>query len=217
MKKIIANGQEYEQYDTIDFIDIGGSKGGSYKYIKEKYKFESGLAIDIDIRKVNESLKNNVPAIRLDATKMGIFKDNACKLISIMHVLEHLPNKKIIEDVLKESIRVSKMKIYITGPMYYKEYLSKLGFQFYWSHWRGHTYLIEPDEIIEIMKKLGITKYELNFKEKHRIHGSDNKAIQPIGCAIDRHGYDKSIDPPKDMNVIFKKPLYKEFELIFHL
>ena len=31
---IICNGRNYECYDKIDFIDIGGSKGGSYKFIK---------------------------------------------------------------------------------------------------------------------------------------------------------------------------------------
>jgi hypothetical protein len=53
---IISNGKTFESYDKIDFIDIGGSKKGSYKFIKNKFKFESGLAIDIDIRNVNESL-----------------------------------------------------------------------------------------------------------------------------------------------------------------
>ena len=217
MEIIKSNGNYYERYDTIDFIDIGGSKGGSYKFIKSKYNYENGLAIDIDIQKVKESLKNNVPAIRLDATKMGLFRDNSCKLISIIHVLEHLPNKEIIEAVLKESIRVAEEKIHITGPMFYKEYLSKLGLQFFWSHWVGHTYLIEPDEIIDIMKKLGKTDYKLNFKEKHRILGSENKDIQPIGCDIDRFEYDENIDPPKDMNIIFDKKIYKEFEIIFYL
>ena len=44
------------------------------------------------MRKVNESLKNNIPVIRLDATQMKIFTNNTCKLISIIHTLEHLPN-----------------------------------------------------------------------------------------------------------------------------
>ena len=44
--------------NTIDFIDIGCSKGSSYKY-----KFENGLAIDIDIRKVNECLTNMSPQL----------------------------------------------------------------------------------------------------------------------------------------------------------
>ena len=48
---IICNGRNYECYDKIDFIDIGGSKGGSYKFIKKKFKFENGLTIDLDMRR----------------------------------------------------------------------------------------------------------------------------------------------------------------------
>jgi hypothetical protein len=217
MDKIKANGRLYDSYNQIDFIDIGGSKGGSYKYIKDLYKYENGLTIDIDIRKVKEALKNNTPSIRLDATNMYIFNDNSCKLISIIHTLEHLPNEKIIEDVLKESIRVASDVIYITGPMYYLDYLSKLGFQFFWSHWTGHTCLIEPNTIINIMKKLGQTNYKLNFKEKHKIHNSNDPCIHSINGLIDRHGYAEKIDPPKKFNVKFEKDIYKEFELIFNL
>lgn len=214
---IICNGRKYDSIKQIDFIDIGGSKGGSYKRIKNKYKFKSGLAIDIDDRKIEVSLKNNVPAICLDATNMSIFNDNACKLISIIHTLEHLPNKNVIENVLKESIRVASNTIYISGPMYYLDYLKPLGFQFYWSHWTGHTCLIEPMEIIKIMKKLGQTKYQLNFKETHLIKNSADPCIHPINGKIDRHGYNSKIDPPKKMNVNFKEKIYKEFELIFTL
>ena len=210
---IVANGRKYESYDQIDFIDIGGSKGGSFKYIKKKFNFENGLTIDIDIRKVNESLKNNIPAIRLDASQMKIFNENACKLISIIHTLEHLPNIDIIRNVLKESIRVASNFIYIKGPMYFRDYLSKKGLQFYWSYWRGHTCLIEPETIIKIMKDLGKNNYELNFL--HIVENSNDPSIHSINGLIDRHEYDSTIDPKKNFDIIFDKKIYKEFELIF--
>ena len=203
--------------DKIDFIDIGCSKGGSYKFIQKKFNFENGLALDIDIKKVKEAIKNNTPAIRLDATKMNIFNDNACKLISIIHTLEHFPNEYIIKDVLKESIRIASNTIYIKGPMYYQDYLSNKGFQFYWSHWKGHTCLIEPETIINIMKEFGENNYKLNFYHKHLVKNSNDTCIHSINGLIDRHHYDKNIDPPKKMNVNFEKNIYKEFELIFTL
>ena len=58
---------------------------------------------------------------------MKIFNNNACKLISIVHTLEHLPNDDIIKNVLKESLRVASESIYIKGPMYYQDYLSEKG------------------------------------------------------------------------------------------
>jgi hypothetical protein len=214
---IISNGRTYKCYDKIDFIDIGASKGHSYKFIKNKFKFKNGLAIDIDMRKVKESLKHNTPAIRLDATQMKIFNNNACKLISIIHTLEHLPNVDIIKKVLKESKRVASDTIYIKGPMYYQAYLSEKGFQFYWSHWDGHTCLIEPKTIIKIMKELGQNNYKLNFHEKTRVKSSNDPCIHSINGLINRHAYDNKKDPPKKMNVNFEKKIYKEFELIFRL
>lgn len=217
MSNIKCNGRIYESYHKIDFIDIGANKGGSYRHIKKKFHYENGLAIDIDIRKVKESLQNNVPAIRLDATQMNIFNDNACELISIMHTLEHLPNIEVVKHVLKECVRVASKTVYITGPMFYQDYLSNKGLQFFWTNWTGHTCLIEPDSIISIMKELGKTDYTLNFHEKHKVLNCNNPCIHPINGLADRHDYDITIDPPKETNICFEKDIYKEFELIFTL
>jgi hypothetical protein len=101
--------------------------------------------------------------------------------------------------------------------MFYRDYLSKKGFQFFWSHWTGHTCLIEPEEIIKIMKDLGKNTYELNFYKKHLIKNSNDPCIHPINGLIDRFEYDNKIDTPKKMNINFEKEIYKEFELIFKL
>lgn len=217
MSSTKCNGRIYESYNKIDFIDIGANKGGSYRHIKKKFNYENGLAIDIDMRKVKESINNNVPAIRLDAMQMNIFNDNACELISIMHTLEHLPNIQIVENILTECVRVASKTIYITGPMFYEEYLAEKGLQFYWSNWTGHTCLIEPDAIINIMRKLGKTNYVLNFHEKNKVLNSNEPCIHSIRGISDRHDYDVTIDPPKEMNISFDKDIYKEFELIFTL
>ena len=211
------NRRNYKSFNKLDFIDIGCSKGGSYRFIQKKFKYSNGIAIDIDSRKVKISLENKIPAIKLDASQMNIFNDNACYLISIVNVLQYLPNINTIENMLKESLRVASKTIYIKGPMYYEDYLSELGFHFFWSYWKGITYLIEPDTIISIMKKYNINNYELNFQEKHRVLNSNNPCIHSINGLIDRHDYDETIDPPKKMDVVFEKKLYREFELIFHL
>ena len=210
-----VNNKVFRSIEQIDFIDVGGSKGGSYNMVKSKYGFENGLTIDIDPQKVKLSLENNVPAIRLDATKMHIFSDNACKLVSIIHTLEHLPDLTTVERVLRSAVRVASDTIYLRGPMYYLDYLKPMGLQFYWSHWSGHTCLVEPDKLIEIMRDLGQTRYNLNFLRP--VETSSDPCIHPASGLIDRHDYDPEVDPAKETDVTFANKTYKEFELVFSL
>lgn len=65
------------------------------------------------------------------------------------------------------------------------------------------------------MKSLGVNTYELNFLKI--VENSNDTCIHSINGLIDRHAYNKEIDPPKKMNVNFEKKIYKEFELIFTL
>ena len=67
------------------------------------------------------------------------------------------------------------------------------------------------------MKDLGKNTYKLNFYKKNLVENSNDPCIHSINGLIDRHGYDKKIDPNKTMNVNFKQQIYKEFELIFTL
>lgn len=223
MEKTRSNGRLHDSVEQIDFIDIGGSVGGSYDAVKKRFGYQNGLAIDIDPRKVEAAIENKVPSICLDATKMSIFGDNSCKLISIMHTLEHLPNTQIVEDVLRESLRVASDTIWITGPMYYLDYLKPLGFQFYWSNWVGHTCLIEPDEIIQVMNKLAFESgttvlFDLQFKEELRVKSSADPCVFPIGSEIDRNSdYNADIDPPKNCGLIFGRDIFRSFELFFKI
>ena len=175
----------------------------------------NGLAIDIDPKKIETALRRGIPMIRLDATNMHIFNDNACLLVSIVHTLEHLPNLSIIEGVLKESVRVANRSVYIKGPMFYKDYLAPQGYQFFWSHWKGHTCHVEPDQIIAMMKTLGCRQYKLNYIG--RVVTSTDPCIHPINGHIDRHEYDPLLDPPKPMDVAFTQNIFKEFEFVFTL
>jgi hypothetical protein len=223
-RRVKTNGGTYEPADQIDFIDVGGSKGDySYGLIKSMYGYEGGLAIDINPKKVKLALENNVPAVRLDASKMGIFSDNACKLVSIVHTLEHLPNLAVVEAVLKSALRVASNTVFIRGPMYYIDYLKPMGFQFYWSHWRGHPCLIEPHKILDIVAKSAISmgwtqdniSHELRFLD--RVESSSDPCIHAASGLIDRHDFNPKIDPPKNGFVKFEREIYKEFELVFTL
>jgi len=212
--KIMCNNKLIARINQIDFIDLGGGGGGSYKYIKQKFHYKNGLVIDIDEDKVNEALKNGVPAIVLDVTDLSVFNDNACKLVSIVDTLEHLPDLTIIEKVIKESIRVASDTVLIRGPMFYDEYLKERRLRFYWAHWTGHTCHVEPDHIIKILEKYKITNFEV--KNIDPVISSSNSSIHPIDGKKDRHSYRRWIDPPKPRKIELEN-IYEKFEILIKL
>ena len=110
---------EIPSINQLDFLDIGGSKGDSFKLHQTQYG-RNGLSIDINPEKVATSIKNFAPSIQLDACYMRIFNDNAAKTVTMSHFLEHLPSVDIIDDILKESIRIASHTIHIRGPMFYE-------------------------------------------------------------------------------------------------
>ena len=184
----------------------------SYNFIQKRFG-KSGLSIDIDPVKVKTSLEHGVPTIQLDACNMHIFSDGASKVVTIMHTLEHLPNVDIVGNILKESIRVATDKVFIRNLCFIVNILTNWGFNSTGVIGR-HTCHIEPDEIIQIMNGFGYSKYNLKYLKK--VNSSKNPCIHPLGGKIDRHGYDRKIDPPKNHEVNFEN-IYKEFELIFDL
>jgi SAM-dependent methyltransferase len=208
--------KKFESKSQLDFLDIGCSNGTGYDYLRRNFG-DSGLCIDIDPEKVKNALKRGVPAVQLDACNVDIFSDNSCKVVSIMHVLEHLPNTETVNGILKESSRIASNTIYIRGPMFYEKYLSELGLQFYWSSWTGHSCHIEPEKIIELAKThipKNSFKHKLNYRSE--VKTSADSCVHPLNGKIDRHDYNPKKDPPKNNNIKLEN-IYKEFELYIHL
>jgi len=200
--------------DQIEFIDIGGSKGGSFLHVQKKFGYSNGLAVDIDPSKVKQSLKRGVPMICLDASNMKIFSDNASKMVTMIHFLEHLPSLSIVRKILFQACRVAQERVYIRGPMFYDSYLKSFGLRFNWAHWTGHTCHVEENEIINFMKEFGQTNYVLKYHG--RVKDSKNSSILPRTAPIDSFDYNPKKHGKKPYK-IFDKPIYKEFELLYVL
>ena len=212
---IRINNKEYSLPHQLDFLDIGGGTGGSFALVKKRFKCERGLAIDIEKKKIDQAIANGIPAIQLDATNLNIFQDNACRLVSMVHMLEHLPSKSLASSTLHECARVASDFLFIRGPMFYLDYLASYGLKFYWSDWKGHTLMIEPGDILAMIDRHLIDSFEVRYIKQ--VESSSDTCIHPLEGKTDRHEYDALIDPPKRMNIVFDRPIYKEFELTIKL
>ena len=206
------NGRTVESRRAIDFIDLGGSGGGSYQFMRRRFGFVSGLSIDIDPKKVALALQRGIPALQLDATHLSIFTDGCCRAVSMLHFLEHLPDMDHVRRVLAEAVRVSSDLVYIRGPPFHDDYLGARGLRYYWAHWRGHSVHVEAEDIVAMLRALdGVRDVQLTRLKP--VASSEHPCIQSVRCAIDRHAFDAAVDPPKPRRVALEGA-YEEYEIV---
>lgn len=211
---ITYNGKSAPKASTFDFLDLGASKGGSFQFMQRKFQYSRGLGIDIDPAKVAAGIKAGVPMLEMDATNLAAFSDNCCETVSMLHFLEHLPDMKHVEAVLKEAVRVASKRIYIKGPPFHDAYLESLGLRYFWAHWVGHSVHVEGEDIVRILKRLGVADVKLTYL--HPVETSDHPCIQSTSCAIDRFEFDANVDPAKPQGIPLSGA-FREFEVVAHL
>lgn len=208
---IQCNGHQRKKVSSLDFIDLGGSAGGSYGLMCKKFGYTRGLSIDLDPRKVANALSRGIPTLELDATNLAIFSDNCCSTVSMVHFLEHLPNLEYVGKVLAEAVRLASDTLYIRGPPFHDAYLAARGVRYYWAHWVGHSVHVEAEDIIRMLRELGVQ--DITCTNINPVLSTNHSCIQSINCAIDRHHFDPKKDPPKPVNVPLEN-MYTEFEIV---
>lgn len=195
----------------MDFIDLGCSTGGSYSQMVKRFGYERGLAIDIDGKKVKTARCNGVPAIHMDARRLSFFRDNSFRAVTMSYFLEHLPSRELIEEVLRESVRIGSETIYVRGRMFNDEALKDAGVRFFWSNWRGHQTHIEGEEVVQLLTDLGA--HDIEVKYLGQVETTDDPCIHPLEAGKDRHAYDPAIDPPKPVGIPLED-IYQEYEIV---
>jgi hypothetical protein len=191
----------------IDFVDFGYGKGGGYSLCK-KLGGKTGFSIDIRYEVASRARKENRFCIACDATLCN-FPPNSIKFSTMIHFLEHLPNIEVAGSFIKNCGNFITNFIVIEGPFFdFDEKLKNQGLKFYWSDWLGHPLHIKTKELLELIKTSGFSNY-LTFVSG-KVVSSQDPSIHPLMSPNDQFMYDAKIHPPKS-NVIFDKPLYKNF------
>ena len=167
--------------------------------------------MDVDERKVAKSLDRGVPAVCLDAADLAPFADNACRVISMVHFLEHLPTFTYVDQVIAEAARTASETIFVRGPCFHDDYLAAKGLRFCWSHWRGHPTHVEAADVECALRRAGVV--ELTTTYLMPVTSSDDDCVHSLQSAVDRFAYDASVDPPKPKNVPLVG-LYQQFEIV---
>lgn len=197
--------------DHVDnyFIDLGCKYGKSLIYCSSKFGIPVGIGVEIEKQRVYETKKVGYEVIYCDARKLP-FKEKSVVFISMLDFLEHLPSKKEVENVLKQSKFIARDFLYINHPSFEEiDYLKSIGFKITWTDWRVHLTHLTVKDFRRIFTNLKLKNYTITPQDL--VKDSSDKHIIPISPPQDTKMY-KKIFSSKPY-VKFVKPIYKRFEI----
>jgi Methyltransferase domain len=184
-----------EQTDLTryDFIDFGGSKGGSVRYCEGNFSGR-GIGIDISLKKVERARAEGVDVVLGDATKVDV--ENAVRFVSMIDFLEHLPTLEDVERALAVAARAAREFLFISHPSFEGEpYLRERGFKQYWWDWTAHPSHITVADYRAIFDRLGLSEYVVRYLQP--VEHSGHPSVLPIDAPANSGPYDPAEHPPK--------------------
>ncbi len=181
----------------IDFIDFGASKTASLEYGKNHFFGKCGLGLDFDDKRVAAMKKAGYECLVVDLTKV-ILPAKSVKFVKMAHILEHMPDLKAVEKVIKLGAKTATDFLVITGPYFdADEYLASKGFKLHWSDYPDHPCHLKVSELINILDRLAVDSYEIYLR--YPINDSSNEHVHPLGSPAWSHRYDQKKHPEKKM------------------
>lgn len=177
-----------------NYIDFGASNGGSLKFAATAFGGR-GFGVDIDPMKIVKLRSSGLEGIVADATSLEL-DDDAVDYVTMMHFLEHLPNRRLGEAMIASAVRVARRFVFIVGPDFEDgEYLKEHGFKKYYADWRGHQWHHLAREFASICAKH--QQCRTFILQTGPFHDSYDRTIHPVESPGDQGPYDAEKHPPK--------------------
>jgi hypothetical protein len=175
-----------QELDGYTFLDLGGR----------------GVGVDIDPAKIEKLRGNGFDCMSADATDIDA-DDNSVKYVTMMHFLEHLPDRTTGEAVIRTAIRLASDFVFMTGPDFEcADYLQEKRLRKHYADWSGHPWHHSLIEISAILK-------EYNFPhcivQSNMIPDSNHRVVIPLSCSKNHGYYDPEFDPPKEFHTFDRK------------
>lgn len=192
----------------IDFMDFGASKAQSLEYGVNHFFGKKGLGLDIDSDRVRATKKTGYECVTADLTKV-ILPAKSVKFVKMAHILEHMPDLKAVERVIKLGAETATDFLVITGPYFdADEYLASKGFKLHWSDYPDHPCHLKVSQLIGIIDRLALDSYEIYLR--YPINDSSNEHVHPLDSPPWSHSYDPNKHPKKKYEV-FKESVWVDF------
>lgn len=160
----------------------------------------NGIGLDISPSKVKSTREIGYQAEVVDLTKPLNFS-GIVKFSILSHVLEHIPNAVLADQILKTAAVVSSEFFLVRQPWFDSDgALALMGLKLYWSDWpTGHT---NPMTSLQLYSSLhGLLEEGLiadfSIWGNNRFSTSAPSAVVPLNSPRNRHHYDPETDLPK--------------------
>jgi len=210
MHSMITDNIDWRRYD---FIDLGCKFGGSIEYSKNRFKARNGVGIDIAPERVQGTMNAGYDAMLMDATSLDV-PENCVRFVSMMDFLEHLPEMKLVEDVVCNMKRAAREFLYIRHPSFEDiDYLREFGLKITWTDWHGHPSPVKISEFRDMFGRLGLHRYVI--VPVNPMKDSSDNCIVPISAPVDTVGYSESLGGKP--HVVFDRPVNKAYDIIVYL
>lgn len=161
----VANWEDY------DFIDLGAGSGGSIRYCSQRFKAR-GIGIERSRRRVTQAKEAGIEVVHGDGALFDAEK--VVRFVTMMDMLEHLPDLDVVESVLAKAIKAARQFIFIRHPSFEGEEEARRR-NYIIGHWReggGHTAHVKLDEFGAMFRRLGVGPVVVNSVEpiRHTSH-----------------------------------------------
>ena len=145
-----------EKKECYQLIDLGSGEGKFADWAKGVFGFESILCIEKEGACRDAVLKRGFSFKQGDVLKPRTLAGLRSDFVTLSHFLEHLPEMKDTERVLRRVVKIARKGIVVSTPVWDCDSVLRLiGARFYWSEWADHTAKITAVELNEVAKKLG--------------------------------------------------------------
>jgi len=196
----------------FDFVDFGCSTGNSLQLGFDSFGAKRGIGLDIDQRKVDQTIERGYEALCLDVTKLDKH-DDIVSFAILSHFLEHLPGYRMARKCITAAMAASRDFVLIKQPWFDSDgYLFGQGLKFFWSDWRGHDFAINRLEMYRAIRDSGIN-CSLRFYGRRPITNSSDLAIHPYSAPFDQHAYNEEKHGTKNI-VDIPIPTYYELQCV---
>ena len=200
-------------WGRYDFIDLGASKGGSIQFCQKRFGAGRGLGVDNDAAKVATARERGVEVVLGDATRLPA--ESSVRFVSMIDFLEHLPDLRVVEDVLGSAAAAASDFLFIRHPSFEGEgYLETLGLRQYWWDWTGHPAHPQVSDYCGIFDRLGLRQYAIRYRE--RVEDSGHPSILSTETPANEGPFDPAHHPPKP-SLRFTVPLWRSQDIFVAL